>query len=95
MLVLSYNDEAWVDLESLEEMCSHHERVTTFAFDSKRYVGAQIGIYNPRGQKVGSVSRLRNLEYLVVAGPDDDVRRVTAQVRGDAPSTEPAVAVQR
>ncbi len=82
VLLLSYNDEAWLDLETLEAMCSHHERVTTLAFDSKRYVGAQIGVYNPGGQKVGSVSRLRNLEYLVVAGPDEDVRRVTASVHG-------------
>lgn len=94
VLVLSYNDEAWIDLEALEEMCSHHERVTTFAFDSKRYVGAQIGIYNPGGQKVGAVSRLRNLEYLVVAGPDDDVRRVTALVQGGLPTTAPVLAAQ-
>jgi adenine-specific DNA-methyltransferase len=39
------------------------------AFDSKRYVGAQIGIFGPSGQKVGTVSRLRNTEYLFVAGP--------------------------
>jgi len=35
------------------------------AFDSKRYVGAQIGIHNPQGEKVGKVARLRNVEYLV------------------------------
>ena len=46
------------------------------AFDSKRYVGAQIGIYNPSGEKVGSVNRLRNLEYVLVAGPEDVVRRI-------------------
>ena len=94
VLVLSYNDEAWLELGALEDMCSSRERVTTFAFDQKRYVGAQIGIYNPAGRKVGSVSRLRNLEYLVVAGPDEDVRRITAQVQGDLRSTAPAVAVQ-
>ena len=38
--------------------------------DSKRYVGAQIGIYNPSGEKVGTVSRLRNREILLIAGPD-------------------------
>jgi adenine-specific DNA-methyltransferase len=94
VLVLSYNDEAWIELGALEEMCSSRERVTTFAFDSKRYVGAQIGIYNPAGRKVGSVSRLRNLEYLVVAGPDDDVRRISARVPGGL-SSPPAVAAVR
>jgi len=29
-------------------------------------VGAQIGIYNPEGTKVGKVTHLRNLEYLFV-----------------------------
>jgi adenine-specific DNA-methyltransferase len=95
VLVLSYNDEAWIDLEELEEMCSHHERVRTFAFDSKRYVGAQIGIYNPRGEKVGSVSRLRNLEYLVVAGPADDVGRVAECVRGDLRTETTALVAQQ
>jgi adenine-specific DNA-methyltransferase len=39
------------------------------AFDSKRYVGAQIGIHNPSGVKVGSVSHLRNTEIMVLSGP--------------------------
>ena len=29
-----------------------------------RYVGARIGIHNPKGEKVGAVGRLRNVEYL-------------------------------
>ena len=32
-----------------------------------RYVGAKIGIHNPRGEKVGTVGRLTNTEYLFVA----------------------------
>jgi adenine-specific DNA-methyltransferase len=31
-----------------------------------RYVGAKIGIHNPRGEKVGTVGRLTNIEYLFV-----------------------------
>ena len=38
------------------------------AFDSARYVGARIGIHDPSGTKVGSVSHLRNTEYVLVAG---------------------------
>ena len=59
-------------------MCSHHERVVPLSFDSKRYVGAQIGIHNPSGEKVGKVSHLRNLEYVVVAGPKRTVETMTA-----------------
>jgi adenine-specific DNA-methyltransferase len=80
VLLLSYNDEAWVSRDELEDMCSHFEHVESLAFDSKRYVGAQIGIYNPDGEKVGAVSHLRNLEYVVVAGTEEDVRRVVGSV---------------
>jgi len=34
--------------------------------DFKRYVGAQIGIHDPDGKKVGSVSHTRNKEFLFV-----------------------------
>jgi adenine-specific DNA-methyltransferase len=33
-------------------------------------VGAKIGIHNPRGEKVGTIGRLRNRELLFVVGPD-------------------------
>ena len=51
------------------------------AFDSKRYVGAQIGIYNPAGEKVGKVSHLRNVEYVFVAGPTDKVEAAVNAAR--------------
>lgn len=71
LLVLSYNDEAWISLDELRAICTPRGHVEVLEFDSKRYVGAQIGIYNPKGEKVGKVSRLRNLEYLVVSGDRD------------------------
>jgi adenine-specific DNA-methyltransferase len=77
LLIVSYNDESWVTREQLQDMCGQHEFVRCLAFDSKRYVGAQIGIFNPSGEKVGSVSHLRNLEYVVVAGDRRDVVRIT------------------
>lgn len=82
VVMLSYNDESWVELEELADWCSVHGHVQTLAFDSKRYVGAQIGIYNPSGEIVGEVSRLRNLEYVVVAGPKDEVEAITAPYVG-------------
>jgi adenine-specific DNA-methyltransferase len=78
IVILSYNDESWATRDELATWCSEHGYVQTLAFDSKRYVGAQIGIYNPSGEKVGQVSRLRNLEYVVVAGPKDEVDAITA-----------------
>jgi adenine-specific DNA-methyltransferase len=77
VVVVSYNDESWVTLDELRHMCAPHGHVAVLAFDSKRYVGAQIGIHNPSGDKVGEVGRLRNLEYVVVAGPRDTVTSMT------------------
>lgn len=82
ILILSYNNESWVTLEQLIAMCSVRGHVGVLAFDSKRYVGAQIGIYNPSGEKVGRVSHLRNVEYVLVAGPKDLVVSMTAPFEG-------------
>jgi adenine-specific DNA-methyltransferase len=68
VIAVSYNDEAWVTLDELVEMCSARGPVIVLAFDSRRYVGATIGIHNPAGEKVGRVSHVRNTEYVVVAG---------------------------
>lgn len=77
-VVVSYNDESWITAEQMLTWLHEagHQDVRMFEFDSKRYVGAQIGIHNPDGVKVGKVSRLRNVEYLFVAG----VREVTGAV---------------
>jgi adenine-specific DNA-methyltransferase len=60
-------------------MCSVHGDVVALAFDSKRYIGAQIGIHDPHGNKVGTVGHTRNLEYVVIAGPR---RRIDAMTTG-------------
>jgi adenine-specific DNA-methyltransferase len=78
VMVVSYNDESWVSLDELRQMCSRRGEVIALAFDSKRYVGAQIGIHSPSGEKVGTVGRTRNQEYVVVAGPPRIVRSMTA-----------------
>ena len=78
IVVVSYNDESWVSLDELREMCAVHGDVVALAFDSKRYIGAQIGIHDPSGNKVGEVSHTRNLEYVLIAGPGDRVARMAA-----------------
>ena len=78
LLVLSYNDESWLSLDELVEMCSVRGHVEVLAFPSARYVGARIGIHNPAGLKVGEIGRLRNLEYVLVAGDRRHVEDMTA-----------------
>lgn len=78
VLMVSYNDESWLALDQLRAMCSGHAAVVALAFDSPRYVGARIGIHSPSGERVGTVGRLRNTEYVVVAGPADVVAHMTS-----------------
>ncbi len=82
LLVVSYNDESWVSPEqmTLALRDAGHEAVEVVAFDSKRYVGAQIGIHSPTGEKVGQVKRLRNVEYLFLAGDADRVASASAAI---------------
>lgn len=77
VLVLSYNNESWLTLTELIEFCAKFEHIVPLAFDSKRYVGAQIGIHSPSGSRVGEVTHLRNVEYVIVAGPRETVRTMT------------------
>jgi adenine-specific DNA-methyltransferase len=88
LLVLSYNDESWMELDELEAMCaapgpgsSETRAVATLAFDSARYVGARIGIFDPSGRKVGRVGHLSNQELLVISGEATLVRHVVDAVR--------------
>jgi adenine-specific DNA-methyltransferase len=68
VLVLSYNNESWLSRRELTDMCSRFEQVKILDFDSKRYVGSQIGGYNQTGELVGRPGAKRNLEHLVIAG---------------------------
>jgi len=86
VIAVSYNDESWVPIEQLEAMVeARGGAACTLAFDSRRYVGAQIGIHNPQGQKVGTVSRLRNVEYVVVSGDPARVAKVVSRGREGRP----------
>ncbi len=80
VLVLSYNNEAWLEFDALREMCAVRGGVEVLAFDSPRYVGARIGIHNPAGERVGRVSHLRNTEYVVMAGPTRRIRKMAQAV---------------
>lgn len=68
-VIVSFNNEGFLSRSDAEEILSALGAVRTFEHDFKRYVGAQIGIYNPSGTKVGTVGRLRNKEFLYIVGP--------------------------
>lgn len=80
VLVISFNNEGYLPRADMEAMLSTlwdgQGKVVTLENDFKRYVGAQIGIYNPQGEKVGKVSHLRNKEYLYVVSREDGSARL-------------------
>ena len=83
VVIVSYNNEAWLSLEELVELGVARGAAVVLGFDSRRYIGSQIGIYSPTGERVGAVSHVRNTEYLLVAGPRRDVEAMVAPFSGD------------
>jgi adenine-specific DNA-methyltransferase len=81
-LLVSFNNEGFHDPVHVRERLAEHGYVNQLEVDFKRYVGAQIGIHNPQGEKVGAVSHLRNKEVLFLAGPD---RQLVADAFRSAP----------
>lgn len=63
-ILISYNNEGYINRESMEQLLKHYGYLYSVEFDYRRYIGCQIGVYNPKGEKVGSVSHVRNKETL-------------------------------
>ena len=77
-LIVSVSNEAWLSRDAMLTLLAQRGDVLVLDHDVRRYVGAQIGIHNRRGERVGTVSHVRNTESLYVAGPAaalDAVRR--------------------
>lgn len=80
-LVLSFNDEGFITRAEVEELLAQRGEVRVEAIPFRRYVGARIGLHNPRGERVGTVSHLENREFLFTVTP---ARRRTAQPSASA-----------
>jgi adenine-specific DNA-methyltransferase len=88
-LLLSFNNEGHVDRDEMTALLAENGHVGVVAVDFKRYVGAQIGIHSPNGEKVGRVSHLRNKEYFFVVSDRRDtvdhvVRAIESSIEGAA-----------
>jgi adenine-specific DNA-methyltransferase len=86
VIVLSLSNEGYVSREELEEMLGalggRRSTLETIEVDYKRYVGARIGIHNPRGEKVGTVGHLRNKEHLFILTREGGDARGRSRRRG-------------
>ncbi|MGB8332380.1 MAG: DNA adenine methylase, partial [Polyangiales bacterium] len=95
-LLVSFNNEGYVGREEMTSLLSEKGHVGVVAVDFKRYVGAQIGIHGPNGQKVGRVSHLRNKEYFfVVSKRRDTVDGVVREIESSIASAALASRVAR
>ena len=69
-LVVSFNNEGYISKNDMVDLLSRKGSVVVYEKEFKRYVGAQIGIHNPKGERVGNVSHLKNKEFIFVVGDD-------------------------
>ncbi len=81
-LIVSFNDEGFFSRRQIVHLLrAARGEVATIPVPHRRYIGARIGIYNPRGEKVGRVSHVTNHEFLFLAGPR--ARTIVAGLDGD------------
>lgn len=63
-MLVSFSNEGFIDREEMETMLSERGTVVSYERPHRRYVGAVIGIHNPKGERVGAVSHVKNREFL-------------------------------
>ena len=68
-LVVSFSNEGFHAPDDVRALLGERGHVAAVTVDAPRYVGARIGIHNPAGERVGTVSHLRNREVVFVCGP--------------------------
>ncbi len=81
-LLVSFSNEGYLAQPEMEAILQRRGAVHTIVIAHKRYVGAQIGIHNPAGERVGKISHLRNREFLYLVAEDRAVvERVGAAIQ--------------
>ena len=63
-LLVSFNDEGHLGLELVRAMLEAHGSLDELAIEHPRYIGHRIGVFNLRGERVGTPSKPRNHEHL-------------------------------
>ena len=75
-LLVSFSDEGYINRSEMEAILSEKGEVIVLENQYPRHIGARIGIHNQDGHKVGSVSHVKNIEYLYIVVPPADFLRV-------------------
>ncbi len=78
VVIVSFSNEGFVPLEALTQMCAQRGHpVQVLAYDTRRYIGQQIGVFSPEGRRVGQAGHERNVEYLLVSAPEERLAQLT------------------
>ncbi len=90
-LVVSFSDEGHLTVDEVRALLAGRGTLRIAEVPHRRYIGSRIGIYNPRGEKVGVPGRTRNREHLFVvttgrAAGRTAARRPAARARSATPS---------
>jgi len=97
-VLLSFNDEGYLALDAVRALLGGLGEVTEQSLEHPRYIGHRIGIYNPRGQKVGIPGKSRNREHLFLVRVEQPAaidRAVAGAARGGVrpPGSSPGAPV--
>ena len=80
-IVLSYNNESWLDRDELISACEPRGFVEVVDIEFRRYIGSQIGIFGRDGSVVGKPGKKRNVEHIVIVGDKSRVQAMAAAAR--------------
>ena len=70
LLVVSFSNEGYWPQAEMIALLEEYGQVEVREHEHPRYVGARIGIHDPKGRKVGRISHTRNREFLFLVRPD-------------------------
>ena len=73
LIIVSFNNEGYLEPNQIVDVLRTKGDVCIRQTPYKRYVGAQLGQYNPRGERVSEVSHLDNIEYTFYVSSDPSV----------------------
>ena len=65
-LIVSFSDEGYLSVDAIRAMLNEFGAVRVAELPHRRYIGSQIGIYSPAGEKVGRPGPRTNREHLFV-----------------------------
>jgi len=69
-IITSFNNEGFISKEQILDMLSKRGQTSVVEIPYARYIGSQIGIHSPNGEKVGTPGAATNIEYLFVTKVD-------------------------